>query len=73
WLYIMHMPIIVYLQIRWYDWEINGALKYLLMLSIVMVPLLLMYQLFVRYSFIGTMLNGKKYRNKKLKQSTATA
>jgi len=64
WLYIMHMPIIVYLQIRWYDWEINGALKYLLILAMVMIPLLLIYQFMIRYSFIGTMLNGKKYKSK---------
>ena len=73
WLYIMHMPIIVYLQIRWYDWEINPVLKCMLILTIVMVPLLVMYHFLVRYSFIGTMLNGKKFRSGKLKQSTATA
>ncbi|MGH8106827.1 MAG: acyltransferase family protein, partial [Arenimonas sp.] len=60
WVYIVHLPIVMALQvagslINWPWW-----IEYPLMLTLGFAVMLGSYQLFVRYSFIGTTLNGRK-------------
>ncbi len=60
WVYIVHLPIVMALQvacslINWPWW-----VEYPLMLTFGFAVMLGSYQLFVRYSFIGAALNGRK-------------
>ena len=62
WLYIAHMPPIVLGQWLVRDWPISPFIKFPLVCGVVTGLLLLSYQLFVRYTPIGTFLNGKRER-----------
>ena len=46
-------------------WNIPSLPKFLIVCVATTVPLLLIYEFGVRYTFIGTMLNGKRTREKK--------
>ena len=62
WLYLWHLPLIVFAQRLVLTWPIDAHLKFVLICVAVTAVLLATYQLFVRYSLIGTMLNGKRLR-----------
>ncbi|MDB4737203.1 acyltransferase family protein [Verrucomicrobiales bacterium] len=62
WLYLGHQPLVVALQIILSDWDIPIMFKFPLICAITVAILLLTYRYVVRYSFIGTILNGKKVR-----------
>jgi ankyrin repeat protein/peptidoglycan/LPS O-acetylase OafA/YrhL len=62
WLYLLHLPLIVLGQWFVRDWPISPFLKFPLVCSVVTALLLVSYQLFVRYTPIGTFLNGRRKR-----------
>lgn len=62
WLYLAHLPVVVVAQAMVRDWSLPAGVKFLMITVSVTVLLLLTYQLFIRYTPIGTMLNGKKVR-----------
>ncbi|MBT4692425.1 MAG: acyltransferase family protein [Planctomycetaceae bacterium] len=62
WLYLAHLPLMIWLQWLISDWDLDGTLKFVLVCTICTAVLLLMYEYLVRYTPIGTMLNGKKVR-----------
>lgn len=62
WLYLAHLPLIMALQVWVSDWDLPGIVKFLFIVIFTTALLLITYQLFIRYSFIGTILNGKKTR-----------
>jgi len=62
WLYVAHLPLIIWLQWLISDWDLDGALKFVLVCTVCTGTLLVMYEYLIRYSPIGTMLNGKKVR-----------
>jgi len=62
WLYVMHLPPIMLLQIWMSGWPWPSAIKFLAICMVSTGALLLIYEYAVRYTWIGTMLNGKKTR-----------
>ncbi len=62
WLYIMHLPVIMFVQAWISTWDMPSLPKFLIACAATTLPLLLIYGLGVRYTFIGTMLNGKRTR-----------
>ncbi|MCX7359341.1 MAG: acyltransferase family protein [Alphaproteobacteria bacterium] len=68
WIYIVHLPILIALQtlIAPYQWP--WFAKYPLILAVAFVIMLASYQLIVRYSWIGSILNGKKQKPSKVKR-----
>ena len=62
WLYLAHLPLVIVAQMIVRDWNLASGVKFLMILVVVTALLLLSYQLFIRYTPIGTMLNGKKIR-----------
>jgi glucan biosynthesis protein C len=62
WIYLLHMPIVIALQtaVAKLDWPWEP--KFLIVLAGTMAVTLLSYQLLVRYSFIGAILNGRRPR-----------
>ena len=60
WLYVAHMPLVVlYIQLLkplpWHPW-----LKFSVVCSLITITLLVTYQLFVRHTIVGALLNGKR-------------
>ncbi len=62
WLYLAHLPLIIVAQALVRTWPIPAFAKLLLVCTVTSALLLLSYQLFVRYTPIGTLLNGPRKR-----------
>lgn len=62
WLYLWHLPLVVVAQWLLVDLAISVHLKFLLVFASVTALLLVSYQLGVRYTWIGAMLNGRRSR-----------
>ena len=62
WLYISHLPLMMFFQALVSTWHFSPYLKCLMICCFTVIPLMLMYRYSVRYTFIGTMLNGKRHK-----------
>lgn len=62
WLYLAHLPLIIVGQAIVRGWPIPAFAKFLLVCTVTSALLLASYQLFVRYTAIGTLLNGPRRR-----------
>jgi len=62
WLYLVHLPLILGLQIWVSNWDIHHFPKFILVCTLTFVVLIASYEYLVRYTFIGTALNGRKTR-----------
>ena len=62
WLYLWHLPLVIAGQRLVVGWHANAHLKFALLCVGVPAILLLIYQWVVRYTWIGTMLNGRRVR-----------
>lgn len=62
WMYLAHLPLVIAAQMLVRNWNMAASVKFLLMLLAVSALLLATYQGFVRYTPIGTLLNGKRTR-----------
>lgn len=60
WLYLVHLPIVLWLQITVAEWPLHWSLKLSGISLATIVVSVLMYDLFVRSTFIGATLNGKR-------------
>jgi peptidoglycan/LPS O-acetylase OafA/YrhL len=60
WLYLVHLPILVVLQgaVSRLDWPAEA--KILLILGVAFPVMLASYELMVRHTFVGTILNGRR-------------
>ena len=62
WMYLMHVPLVIAGQMLVVDWPIHYHLKFFLVCGGVTLILVVTYQLGVRYTVIGKMLNGPRTR-----------
>ena len=62
WCYLAHLPLIIYLQAIVAPWRINGWLKFSFIVAVAMLVLLSIYHVGVRYTVIGSVLNGARQR-----------
>jgi len=62
WLYLAHLAPLMCLQVMFANLEVPGLLKFIVYCVFTTVILLVMYEFLVRYTFIGTLLNGKRTR-----------
>jgi glucan biosynthesis protein C len=60
WLYLAHLPLVVCLQIVIADWPGGVIAKAALLNGVTVLLLLASYQWNVRYTWIGTLLNGRR-------------
>ncbi len=60
WLYVAHLPLIQVVQIWVSDWPVPSVLKLVFVCLVTTVLLLVSYRYLIRYTPIGTMLNGKR-------------
>lgn len=59
WLYISHLPLVFALQLLIRDWPISCYVKFAIVSLSSFVILLVSYRYCVRYTWVGTLLNGK--------------
>lgn len=64
WIYLIHLPIVLWLQAWVADWLVLGALKVALLCTITFALALVSYEIAVRYTWIGALLHGRKYRTR---------
>ncbi|MEL6110093.1 MAG: acyltransferase family protein, partial [Planctomycetota bacterium] len=62
WLYLAHLPIVILAQWAVRDLSLPAWVKFSGITILCSGVLLMSYQLGVRYTFIGTILNGKRFR-----------
>jgi peptidoglycan/LPS O-acetylase OafA/YrhL len=69
WIYIIHYPLVTFIQVFLATLAISGYIKFLMSSAMMLGIGLLTYRYLVRYTFIGTMLNGKKIKPRKDKSA----
>jgi len=62
WCYLWHLTPIIALQIALSHAPLPGLLKFAIVIGVSMTLLLVTYEYCVRYTFIGGILNGRKFR-----------
>jgi peptidoglycan/LPS O-acetylase OafA/YrhL len=62
WLYLIHLPILMALQVAVSQLDWPWPVKFAAIMLIALPVMFASYQLLVRYSFIGAVLNGKRMR-----------
>ncbi|WP_161557555.1 acyltransferase family protein [Acidisarcina polymorpha] len=62
WVYLVHYPLVIWLQIALLFFHMPVILKFILVISATTVLSLASYHLFVRYTLIGKLLNGTRHR-----------
>jgi peptidoglycan/LPS O-acetylase OafA/YrhL len=60
WMYVIHLPVVVWLQVAVAELPLHWSLKLAFISTITIVFALLTYDLFVRSTFIGWLLNGRR-------------
>jgi surface polysaccharide O-acyltransferase-like enzyme len=61
WIYIMHMPVVVLLQVAMMPVPLPALAKIPIVLGLASVVLLVSYDFMVRPTWIGALLNGRRY------------
>ncbi|MDJ0917439.1 MAG: acyltransferase family protein [Woeseiaceae bacterium] len=60
WLYLVHLPIVVWLQVAFAELPLHWSLKLVSISAITILLSLVLYDLLVRSTFIGATLNGRR-------------
>ena len=61
WLYLAHLPLVFALQMIVLKWPLHWSIKFPLIVSVAVALLLLSYHYWVRNTYIGEILNGRRY------------
>lgn len=64
WLYVAHLPPLMAMQVWMSLWDIPHYVKLTIICVSITAVLLVMYECLIRYTLVGAMLNGRKYREK---------
>ncbi|MEM6363539.1 MAG: acyltransferase family protein [Planctomycetota bacterium] len=62
WIYLVHIPVVVLLVVVAYDWQVPAIIKLTFVSVIAFIVLTISYHLFVRFTPIGWLLNGRRHR-----------
>ena len=73
WLYLMHVPVLAFFHVWFAELDWHWSAKYLLSIAGAMPILLLSYHYWVRFTFIGATLNGRRYPRVRAEQASAPA
>ena len=61
WLYLIHLPVVMVFQVLFANVELAWFVKFPIMLALSFALMIASYQLLVRNTFIGGVLNGRRY------------
>ncbi|MGH1350558.1 MAG: acyltransferase family protein [Methyloligellaceae bacterium] len=65
WIYISHLPIVLFIQTLLAPLDMSLWLKFVIVTALTLAITAMTYHLFVRYTVIGWLLNGKRQRMRK--------
>jgi ABC-type multidrug transport system ATPase subunit/peptidoglycan/LPS O-acetylase OafA/YrhL len=71
WVYLAHLPVVVALQVWVGHWPLHWSIKYPFIVIASFAVLFLSYHFLVRSTFVGQMLNGRKYPRKRAAQAAS--
>lgn len=63
WMYLVHLPLVIALQTIARDWSVLPSVKFLLTNVVCILILLFTYHFFVRFTWVGQVLNGRRERS----------
>lgn len=66
WLYLAHVPLVIGAQWIVRDWDLPAIVKFALVCTSISALLLFTYQTMVRYTPLGTLLNGPRTRQQRI-------
>jgi glucans biosynthesis protein C len=69
WTYIVHLPIVMFLQVVGSQWSGGWAIEWPLVIAATLALSLGSYHLFVRNTWVGIMLNGRRWRDMKSREA----
>jgi glucan biosynthesis protein C len=61
WVYLVHLPILMVAQVLLFPLDLPALAKYALALVTTLPIMVLSYHLLVRYSYLGSLLNGRRH------------
>lgn len=61
WIYLIHLPLTIFIPVLIVDWQLHAILKFVFVVTLTSLICFATYHYFVRSTFIGQFLNGKKY------------
>jgi peptidoglycan/LPS O-acetylase OafA/YrhL len=64
-IYLAHVPLLLFLQVAFATVPLHWTVKFPLILVIGLTVLLMSYHYLVRPTFVGELLNGRRYRRRK--------
>ncbi len=64
WLYLVHLPLIIAGQALLRGLNLSAIVKFTLLIALAIVILLVSYRFLVRYTWIGRLLNGPRFRRR---------
>lgn len=64
WVYLLHLPLTIIIPALIADWDIAASLKFLFVTTTTSIICFATYHYFVRNTFIGEFLNGRRYSRK---------
>jgi hypothetical protein len=65
-LFLAHLPLVFFLQVVFAKVPLHWTVKFPLIFTIALTVLLVSYHYWVRPTFIGALLNGRKYPRRKV-------
>jgi glucan biosynthesis protein C len=60
WIYLIHLPIVLWLQIAFAELSLHWSIKLISISSITILVSIILYDALIRSTFIGSVLNGKQ-------------
>ena len=73
WMYLIHLPVVIWLQVAFAELPLHWSLKLAAISAITIALALLTYDLFVRSTFIGQCLNGRRRERVMMRWAGASA
>tara|TARA_R100001369_G_scaffold14529_4_gene29153 strand:- start:2240 stop:2725 length:486 start_codon:yes stop_codon:yes gene_type:complete len=66
WVYLVHYTLTIFISALLFRWDVHATIKFLTVMISTTIISFVTYHYFVRSSFIGKFLNGRKYTRKLL-------
>jgi len=60
WMYLIHLPIVIFLQVTVAEWPLHWALKWCGITTVTVIVSLLIYDVLVRNTVVGATLSGRR-------------
>ena len=60
WMYLIHLPLVVWLQVAMAEWSLHWSLKWTMISALTIAIALVTYDLLVRSTWLGVILNGRR-------------